>query len=394
MGMATASREGIDEGLRRYMLRVYNYMSLGLGLTGVVAFTVANTPSILQLFYTQTGPTILAYIAMFSPLVFVMVISFGIHKLSTPTVQALFWAFAGAMGLSLTHIFLVYTGTSIARVFFITASVFAAMSLYDGLTLAVRWVVTLGFPFVLGRLLARRPEDIRLVLSALVIAALLYSVPILWELRMSPQLHHQIFGINPGSAWKQTLRGEGYRPMVFIGHGLGVSMFVAMACVAAAGLWRGRVRILGVGSAKIGIHNSPKRSCRSEGGCGNRHGLQSTDEIQRTIEDLQRATDNAVKVMQSGIDKAHQSEQRAINAGETLESILDAVKTINELNLQIATAAEQQNVVTETINDNAINIKNIANHTADVANETMDACTNLTEISDVLQKSVARFSTK
>ena len=130
MGTAAAARDGIDEGLRRYMLRVYNYMSLGLALTGVVAFTVANTPAILQFFYTPTGPTILAYIAMFSPLVFVLVISFGIHKLSTPTVQLLFWGFAGAMGLSLTHIFLVYTGTSIARVFFITASVFAAMSLY------------------------------------------------------------------------------------------------------------------------------------------------------------------------------------------------------------------------------------------------------------------------
>ena len=130
MGAATAGREGIDEGLRRYMLRVYNYMSLGLALTGVVAFTVANTPSVLQFFYTQSGPTMLAYIAMFLPLVFVLAISFGIHKLSTPTVQLLFWGFAGAMGLSLTHIFLIYTGTSIARVFFITASVFAAMSLY------------------------------------------------------------------------------------------------------------------------------------------------------------------------------------------------------------------------------------------------------------------------
>ncbi|NKB56248.1 MAG: BAX inhibitor (BI)-1/YccA family protein [Alphaproteobacteria bacterium] len=134
MGAGVDSRAGVDEGLRRYMLRVYNYMTLGLALTGVVAFAVANTPALLQLFYAQTAvgiqPTILAYIAMFSPLAFVLVLSFGINKLSTPAVQALFWAFAAVMGLSLTHIFIVYTGASIARVFFITASMFAAMSLY------------------------------------------------------------------------------------------------------------------------------------------------------------------------------------------------------------------------------------------------------------------------
>lgn len=133
-GNRVDSSAGVDEGLRSYMLRVYNYMTLGLALTGVVAFTVANTPALLQLFYQQTpggiAPTMLAYIAMFSPLAFVLVLSFGINKLSAPAVQALFWAFAGVMGLSLTHVFIVYTGTSIARVFFITASMFAAMSLY------------------------------------------------------------------------------------------------------------------------------------------------------------------------------------------------------------------------------------------------------------------------
>lgn len=134
MGAGVDSRAGVDEGLRRYMLRVYNYMALGIALTGVISFTVANTPAVLQLFYAQTAtgiqPTILAYIAMFAPLAFVLIISFGINRLSTPAVQALFWAFAAVMGLSLTHIFISYTGTSIARVFFITAAAFAALSLY------------------------------------------------------------------------------------------------------------------------------------------------------------------------------------------------------------------------------------------------------------------------
>lgn len=124
----------IDAGLRAYMLRVYNYMAMGLTLTGVVAYFVAHTPALLEIFYTQSAqgiqPTLFAYIAMFSPLAFVLVLSFGINRMQASTAQLLFWAFAGVMGLSITHIFLVFTGASIARVFFITAGVFAGMSLY------------------------------------------------------------------------------------------------------------------------------------------------------------------------------------------------------------------------------------------------------------------------
>jgi FtsH-binding integral membrane protein len=76
------------------------------------------------------APTILSYIAIFAPLAFVMVLSFGVNKLSTTTVQALFWVFCGTMGASLTTIFMVYTGESIASVFFITAGTFAGTSLY------------------------------------------------------------------------------------------------------------------------------------------------------------------------------------------------------------------------------------------------------------------------
>ncbi len=133
-GRATADAQ-IDEGLRSYMLRVYNYMTTGLALTGIIAYLVANTPALLQLFY-QAGPqgqivsTPLAWIAMLSPLAFVMVLSFGIHRMKASTAQLVFWLFAGVMGLSLSHIFLQFTGASIARVFFITAATFAAMSLY------------------------------------------------------------------------------------------------------------------------------------------------------------------------------------------------------------------------------------------------------------------------
>jgi FtsH-binding integral membrane protein len=128
----------LDAGLRAYMLRVYNWMSSGLLLTGIVAYVIAHT-GLMNAFFpvvqTATGrlvqaPTPLAYIAMFAPLGFVLVLSFGVNRLSTTTVQALFWAFCGAMGASLTSIFVVYTGESIVRVFFITAATFAATSLY------------------------------------------------------------------------------------------------------------------------------------------------------------------------------------------------------------------------------------------------------------------------
>ncbi len=131
---AATSAAVLDEGLRAYMLRVYNWMASGLALTGIVAWAIAHT-SLINLFYRPlpTGgvaPTGLAYISIFAPLVFVMVMSFGVNKLSRPAAQALYWAFCVAMGMSLTNIFLIYTATSIGVVFFITAGTFAATSLY------------------------------------------------------------------------------------------------------------------------------------------------------------------------------------------------------------------------------------------------------------------------
>lgn len=116
----------IDEGLRSYMLKVYNYMGAGLALTGVIAYFTANTPALLDIIFTSP----MMYIVMFSPLVVVMIMSFGANKISSGTAQILYWVFASLMGLSLSSILLMYTGESIARVFFITAGMFGAMSLW------------------------------------------------------------------------------------------------------------------------------------------------------------------------------------------------------------------------------------------------------------------------
>ena len=125
-GTAASRAHAIDEGLRAYMLRVYNYMASGLCLTGIVAYIVGNSPAMLNAIYG----TPLQWVVMLAPLGFVLFLSFGLHRMSFFAAQAVFWAFAAAMGLSLSYIFIAYTGESIARVFFITAGTFAAMSLY------------------------------------------------------------------------------------------------------------------------------------------------------------------------------------------------------------------------------------------------------------------------
>ncbi len=122
----TAQQDAIDAGLRAYMLRVYNYMTIGLVVTGFVALLTASSPTAMDAIYG----TPLRWLVMLAPLGFVMFLSFGLHRMSFLTAQAVFWAFCTAMGVSLSYIFLVYTGGSIARVFFITAGAFAGLSLY------------------------------------------------------------------------------------------------------------------------------------------------------------------------------------------------------------------------------------------------------------------------
>ena len=115
-----------DAGLRSYMLRVYNYMASGLALTGIVAYLVAQSPAAMHAIFG----TPLFWLVVLAPLGLVFFLSARIATLQPATAQALFWVYAGLMGLSLASIFAVYTGTNIARVFFITAGSFAGLSLY------------------------------------------------------------------------------------------------------------------------------------------------------------------------------------------------------------------------------------------------------------------------
>jgi len=123
---ATRTVAAIDEGLRQYMLRVYNYMASGLALTGIVAWLTASSPAMLQAIYG----TPLMWVVMLAPLGFVLFLSFRINKMSFAAAQTTFWIYAAVMGLSLAWIFIAFTGASVTRVFFITAAAFAGMSLY------------------------------------------------------------------------------------------------------------------------------------------------------------------------------------------------------------------------------------------------------------------------
>src|SRR4051812_19061954 len=124
VGVPRAAR---DVGLRSHMLKVYNYMSSGVLLTGIVSLLFFNTGYAASI---MMGGGILPWIIILSPLAIVFAMSFGVNRMATSTLQLLFWAFATLMGLSMSTLFLVYTGTSIAQTFFATAAAFLGLSLY------------------------------------------------------------------------------------------------------------------------------------------------------------------------------------------------------------------------------------------------------------------------
>jgi hypothetical protein len=135
-----AQGTAVDAGLRSYMLKVYNYMASALLLTGIVAWFTANAsiaPTEVeggQLALTAFGQAIflspLKWVVMLAPLGMVIALSAGVNRMKTSTMQLCFWVFSGLMGLSLASIFLMYTGESIARTFFITAAMFGGMSIF------------------------------------------------------------------------------------------------------------------------------------------------------------------------------------------------------------------------------------------------------------------------
>ena len=133
---AGARSAAIDEGLRAHMNKVYGLMSVAMLITGGVAWAVGTSEALLSIFMDPLTlrPNILGWIVMFLPLVMVFAFSAMINRLSVAAAQLFFYIYAGAMGLSLSYIFAIYTGVSIATTFFVTAIAFSGLSLYGYLT--------------------------------------------------------------------------------------------------------------------------------------------------------------------------------------------------------------------------------------------------------------------
>jgi uncharacterized protein len=134
----------LDAGLRQFMIGVYNYMLGALALTGAIAFFVSSNEGLMQ---TIIGSPLM-WVVMLAPIGLVFFLSFRIHAISAQTAQAIFWLYAGLLGLGLSPIFLAYTGESVARAFFISAATFGGMSLYGYTT--KRDLTSMGSFLIMG----------------------------------------------------------------------------------------------------------------------------------------------------------------------------------------------------------------------------------------------------
>mgnify|MGYP000886517219 CR=1 FL=1 len=124
--MPSAEAQSYDQGLRTYMIGVYQYMMLGIALTGAAAWALSTQPMLMQAIWG----TPLKWLVVLAPIPVALYTQFRIDRLSPATAQGLFWLYAGLVGLSMSLLVAAYTGTSIAKVFFMTAAAFGALSLY------------------------------------------------------------------------------------------------------------------------------------------------------------------------------------------------------------------------------------------------------------------------
>lgn len=134
----TVVKEQVDEALRQYMLKIYNYMSTGLAISGLVAWVVANVPAVQSLFYKMVEvdgrmvmqANVLGIIAMLAPLGLLIYGTFRANSLKVSSLQAIYWAFVALQGVGLAVILNIYTGESVVRALLVTAISFAGLSIY------------------------------------------------------------------------------------------------------------------------------------------------------------------------------------------------------------------------------------------------------------------------
>lgn len=183
-----------DEGLRRYMLSIYNYMASGVLLSGVVALLFANSGMAMAVFGTP-----LRWLVALAPLGFVMAMSFGLARMQTGTLKTLFWAFCVSMGLSLSAIFFIYTGPSIALTFFSTAGAFAGLSLFGYTTKrnlsAMGSFMTMGLiGIIIAMLLNMFLQSSGLALAISVLGVLIFAGLTAWDTQRLRETYFQVQG--------------------------------------------------------------------------------------------------------------------------------------------------------------------------------------------------------
>lgn len=214
-----SSARAIDQGLRGYMLKIYNYMTSALILTGLVAY-FASQAAVTggadgQLALTPFGEAIfvspLKYVVMLSPLAFILAISFGLNRMQTSTLQACFWAFSAVMGLSISSIALVYTGESIARVFFITAATFGGMSIFGyttkrDLTGIGHFLIMGVWGLVIASLVNLFMQSSGLSLVISYISVFVFTGLIAYDTQKLKEIYYQVAGHGEGMA-RATIMG-------------------------------------------------------------------------------------------------------------------------------------------------------------------------------------------
>ncbi len=196
----TGTQVQIDQGLRSYMLKVYNYMAAGLGITGVAAYATFHAAVDATGGLTAFGNTIfvgpLKWLLILAPLAMVILLSFRINKMSVSAAQTTFWIYAALVGVSFASLGLIYTAGSITQVFLITAGAFGALSLYGYTTR--RDLASLGsflFMGLVGLILASlvnlyfQNSMFDLVLSA--IGVLIFTGLTAWDTQQIKEMYYE-----------------------------------------------------------------------------------------------------------------------------------------------------------------------------------------------------------
>lgn len=214
---AQAQSTPVDAGLRKFMLGVYNYMASALALTGIVALAASQSQAIMGALYVISpegmlvGMQPLGWVVAFAPLAFALLFGFGVNRMSLQATQAAFWGFAVLMGLSMASIFLVFTGESIARTFFICAGMFGGMSLYGYTT--KRDLTSFGSFLIMGvwGLIIASLVNIWLQSSAMAFAISLIGVFLFlgltaYDTQKLKQVYYEVAG-NAVAAGKASIMG-------------------------------------------------------------------------------------------------------------------------------------------------------------------------------------------